>query len=312
MVIKEKMATAQLVLGPPGSGKSTYCAGMRDFLSSIGRAVSVVNLDPANESLPYKEDINITDLVRLEEVMERLKLGPNGGLVYCMEYLETNVDWLVKDMAVKDTSHYYIIDCPGQVELYTHHSSLRNITNRLKEEGMKASGRFIMACCASNALFTFACPPQVVSVHLIDCENCTDPSKFISSLLVSLSCMLQIELPHVNILTKIDLLSKYKELRMYKNSNVNECFMNNNIFFSVFLSSSSLVAFDIDYYTEVMDLSYLLSLLSDESFFSRYKKLNEAIISIVEDHSLVSFLTLSIQVYIMREEIASFVPLNPG
>ncbi|XP_003386225.2 PREDICTED: GPN-loop GTPase 2-like isoform X2 [Amphimedon queenslandica] len=237
------MATAQLVLGPPGSGKSTYCAGMREFLSSIGRKVSVVNLDPANESLPYKEDINITDLVRLEEVMERLKLGPNGGLVYCMEYLETNVDWLVKDMAVKDASHYYIIDCPGQVELYTHHSSLRNITNRLKEEGMK-----------------------VVSVHLIDCENCTDPSKFISSLLVSLSCMLQIELPHVNILTKIDLLSKYKEL-----------------------------PFDIDYYTDVMDLSYLLSLLSDESFFNRYKKLNEAIISIVEDHSLVSFLTLSIQ-----------------
>lgn len=34
--------------------------------------------------------------------------------------------------------------------------------------------------------------------------------------------MLQIELPHVNILTKIDLLSKYKELRMYKNYSFNE------------------------------------------------------------------------------------------
>ena len=131
------MATAQLVLGPPGSGKSTYCEGMKEFFSSIGRTVSIVNLDPANESLPYKEDINVTELVRLEEVMERLKLGPNGGLVYCMEYLETNIDWLVRKMSAKESSQYYIIDCPGQVELYTHYSSIRNIANRLKEEGMK-------------------------------------------------------------------------------------------------------------------------------------------------------------------------------
>lgn len=81
----------------------------------------------------------------------------------------------------------------------------------------------------------------------------------------------------------------------------------------------SFLAFDIDYYTEVMDLSYLLSLLSDESFFSRYKKLNEAIISIVEDHSLVSFLTLSIQVllYTYNENnilvpYKLYSPLTPG
>ena len=27
-------------------------------------------------------------------VMDELKLGPNGGLVYCMEYLVDNIDWL--------------------------------------------------------------------------------------------------------------------------------------------------------------------------------------------------------------------------
>ena len=27
----------QLVIGPPGSGKSTYCTGMHEFLSGIGR-----------------------------------------------------------------------------------------------------------------------------------------------------------------------------------------------------------------------------------------------------------------------------------
>ena len=29
---------------------------------------------------------DIRDLVSLEDVMEELELGPNGGLVYCMEY----------------------------------------------------------------------------------------------------------------------------------------------------------------------------------------------------------------------------------
>ena len=25
--------------------------------------------------------------------MEALKLGPNGGMMYCMEFLEKNLDW---------------------------------------------------------------------------------------------------------------------------------------------------------------------------------------------------------------------------
>ena len=31
----------------------------------------------------------------LQDVMEEHGLGPNGALVYCMEYLEQNVDWLL-------------------------------------------------------------------------------------------------------------------------------------------------------------------------------------------------------------------------
>ena len=45
-----------------------------------------------------------------------------------------------------------------------------------------------------------------------------------------------------------------------------------------------------------MDLSYLLEHLSDSPFFRKYKKLNEALIGLVEDYSLVSFLPLSVQV----------------
>nr|KAF6505349.1 GPN-loop GTPase 2 [Rousettus aegyptiacus] len=45
-------AFGQAVIGPPGSGKTTYCLGMSEFLRSLGRRVAVVNLDPANEGLP--------------------------------------------------------------------------------------------------------------------------------------------------------------------------------------------------------------------------------------------------------------------
>ena len=55
-------------------------------------------------------------------------------------------------------------------------------------------------------------------------------------------------------------------------------------------------AFGLDYYTEVLDLRYLLELMSDEPFFKKYRKLNEALITVVEDYSLVSFLPLTIQV----------------
>ena len=39
----------QVVIGPPGSGKTTYCNGMQQYLRLLVRDCWVVNLDPANE-----------------------------------------------------------------------------------------------------------------------------------------------------------------------------------------------------------------------------------------------------------------------
>jgi GPN-loop GTPase len=73
------MPFGQLVIGPPGSGKTTFCNGMQQYLGLLGRRAIVVNLDPANDMLPYDCAVDLADLVSLEEVMERLTLGPNGG-----------------------------------------------------------------------------------------------------------------------------------------------------------------------------------------------------------------------------------------
>lgn len=75
------MPFGQLVIGPAGSGKTTYCNGMQQYLTLLGRKTVVVNLDPANDAVPYECAVDISELVSLQEVQENLNLGPNGGTV---------------------------------------------------------------------------------------------------------------------------------------------------------------------------------------------------------------------------------------
>ena len=89
---------ATLVIGPAGAGKSTYCNLMRTHCEAQRRRVHVVNLDPAAEHFRYPVAADIRDLVPLEDVMSELRLGPNGGLIYAMEYLVDNIDWLESEL----------------------------------------------------------------------------------------------------------------------------------------------------------------------------------------------------------------------
>ncbi|XP_059161678.1 GPN-loop GTPase 2-like isoform X2 [Physella acuta] len=215
---------------------------MFQLLTSLGREVAVINMDPANDNLPYPCAVDISELISLEDVMTYLHLGPNGGLVYCLEYLEKNVSWLKEKLEIiKDK--YLLFDFPGQVELYTHHNSVKNLLEQLTSWDFR-----------------------LTAVHLVDSHYCSDPGKFVAVLLTSLNTMLQLSLPHVNVLSKVDLIEKHGKL-----------------------------AFNPDYYTDVLDLHYLLDHLQDDPLLHKYKKLNEALVGIVEDYSLVTFVPLSVE-----------------
>lgn len=57
--------------------------------------------------LEDKEDKG-TNRARITELI----LGPNGALIFCMEYLLQNMDWLHEQMDEVDDD-YYLFDCPG-------------------------------------------------------------------------------------------------------------------------------------------------------------------------------------------------------
>ncbi len=51
-------------------------------------------MDPGNEKTSYESNIHVTELIKIEDVMEEFKLGPNGSLIYAMNFLIENFDWL--------------------------------------------------------------------------------------------------------------------------------------------------------------------------------------------------------------------------
>lgn len=240
----------QLVIGPPGAGKTTYCTGMQQLLTVLKRPVIVVNFDPANDELPYDCDIDIRELVNVEDVMVEMQLGPNGALVYAMEYIEVNLDWLilqVRRATEKIAVPYVFFDCPGQVELYTHHDVMTRLTQQLVK----------------------ALDLRLTAVHLVDSTLCVDAYRYISAVLLSLAAMMQMELPHVNVLSKIDMLMDHTDE----------------------------LSFRLEFYTGVEDLSHLLRTLHDgrHPLSMKFKQFNELMAELIEDYSLVGFEPLDIQ-----------------
>ena len=127
----------------------------------------------------------------------------------------------------------------------------------------------------------------MAAVHFCDAHYITDAAKYVSVLLLSLRAMLQLELPHINVLSKIDLISQYGDLGKVNLETLGLS--------SFRCNPDVIVDFNLDFYTEVQDLSYLENSLS-ASLPPRFAALNMAMISLVEDYSLVGFETLAVEV----------------
>jgi hypothetical protein len=255
---------------------------MQQYLKLLGRDAKVVNLDPANEStgagkgdrqLPYETILDVCEeMVNLRSVMEKTGLGPNGGLVFCMDYVESHAESIISTMKERLAENtYLLIDFPGQVELFTHSTVVQTLLQKLADE-------LELRLCV---------------VQLIDAQYCSDAAKFLSAALLGTTTMLRLELPVVNVLSKVDLLSKYGDLPMQFEF-FTECHDLDRLV--QFLDDPTPPPPDGDAYSILDDPDYdkARQRRRQTKLFRQYHKLHESIAEVVEDFGLLSFVPLDI------------------
>lgn len=283
------MPFGEVVCGSPGSGKSTYCHGKQQLFTALNRPISIVNLDPANDNIPYPCAIDLASLIKLEDVMNEFGLGPNGGMLYCMEYLEANYDWLEDRLKELDKEDYVLFDLPGQVELSTNHPSVKNIIRKLTKGGFRVCtgadpyasltvdpGRLASDCASMRRTLCHGRGQVRVRPHAL-------PSRHAPPRTAPRQRPFQGRPDHAVRRPRYvpALLLRDRDRRNVRVRTRDTTYA---------LSAD----FNLDFYTEVQDLSHLENLLNQQS--PRFAALNVQICSLVEDYGLVGFETLAVEV----------------
>ncbi|KAI8579391.1 hypothetical protein K450DRAFT_241895 [Umbelopsis ramanniana AG] len=257
----------QLVMGPAGSGKSTFCATMMSHCQATNRKVHLVNLDPAAEHFEYEPTVDIRDLITLEDVMEELDYGPNGGLIYCLEFLLNNLDWLEEELGDYEDD-YLIFDCPGQIELYTHFPIMRRICECLQ--------RWNFAVCG---------------VYCLESQFIEDKSKYFSGVLSAMSAMVNLEIPHINVMTKMDLVEGDYGNQPAEEEGEGDNKSNRKK--RAGRNARTKTKKELERYFDPDPLLLIDDVNSNTS--PRFHALNQAIVQLIEDYSMVSFIPLNIR-----------------
>lgn len=181
------MVNGLFIIGPAGSGKTSFCNELKKTIISQRKSVAIINLDPASEKLIYEPEIDIKNLIKCYEVGEELGLGPNGSLLFCMEYLLDNLNWLIKEISFFRNTNFLIFDFPGQIEIIMNNSYMNDLIYELEKK-------------------------LEISLHkffLLDAQFISDISKYIGGILTSFICMIINDHTQHNILSKINYVKNF-------------------------------------------------------------------------------------------------------
>jgi GTPase SAR1 family protein len=199
--------------------------------------------------------------------MEELELGPNGGLIYAFEYLLNNMDFLTDPLDSVTEDYLIIIDMPGQIELYTHVPILPTLTRQLTEGSLNT---------------------RLCAAYLLESTFIVDRAKFFAGTLSAMSAMLMLGIPHVNILSKMDLVKgtvTRKEMRRFISADL-------DLLDDIPSADQRLnFAENDDEEEENPDPTASENVMAGASF----QQLNKAVGKLIDDYSLVSFLQLDVQ-----------------
>lgn len=155
-----------------------------------------------------------------------------------MDYLiEEGEDWFMSEIG--DLSDdFVIVDWPGQIELYTHCTHIRKIIQLFQKVGYNV-------CC----------------VYLMESTFFNDPTKYFAGVLNAMAAMIQLEVPHINVISKMDLID-----------------------------SSASEAIEKYLYTDPIILCNWIQKESKPEFY----RLNEAIVQLIDEYNMVSFIPCNV------------------
>lgn len=175
-------------------------------------------------------------------------------------HLLQNLDFLTTALEPLSEEYLIILDLPGQIELYTHIPVVPTLVKHLTR-----FGSLNVSLCAA---------------YLLESTFVIDRAKFFAGTLSAMSAMIMLEIPHVNILSKMDLVKGSVPKRQLKR------FLDPD---TSLLDDESPA--DPSRSSKAVDPADTESVMGGASF----SKLNKAVAHLIDDFSMVSFLQLDVQ-----------------
>jgi hypothetical protein len=209
-------------------------------------------------------------LISLTDVQNEFSLGPNSSFMYCFDFLEKNIDWLaqkIKSLGEK----YLLFDCPGQIEIFTVSDSFKKIIQRLTS--------------TKTEEMLFSKTLSLCVVNLIESSNLLDLPRYVFSIFSVLNAMINLALPQINIISKIDLLKNYDKKDM---------------------------PFSLGFYKNPSDIEKITLMVDEINVNPKFKKLNKLIAEFVTEYGLVSFDILDVSDQKHLNKIATLIDKANG
>lgn len=176
----QPMIYGEIIIGLPGSGKTTYITDKKNFLAD--RNVFTVNLDPGSlyDTKDIEYDFDIKNFYTTKQKMMDESYGPNFAVKnilkeFCSEYSTFN-------SIFADEEAYYLIDTPGQVESIV---ILEKFLSKLQRDNIR-----------------------LVTVFLIEISSFMSYDMMTYTYLMSLQTMIALNNTQINVITKCDLIDK--------------------------------------------------------------------------------------------------------
>jgi hypothetical protein len=157
-----------------------------------------------------------------------------------------------------------IIDMPGQIELYTHIPVVPALVKHLTRTG------------ALNV--------NLCAAYLLEATFVIDRAKFFAGTLSAMSAMIMLEIPHVNVLSKMDLVKgsvPRKELKRFIDPDT-------SLLEDDPSDTTSALASSLDQSVDPLSTGPMMA-------GGSFKRLNRAVAQLIDDFSMVSYLQLNVQ-----------------